>query len=254
MDGWNTDSTNTIATFVAVTTLCISLYEKFGKKPKLALEIESSKLIEDYPGEIGIQINFILKAYNESLSLREFEISHSNIEINRISEVNIEIRKYTRKDIITEYLDSLKNDKSYTANKRDNDKLDQFTYYTDLESGKAALRIDRDTGNPIDPNVNSCFQNSLKNLCEMYVGLGEYKEISEKIESVRDLQIDKNTSCSFTLFIHIYGHIDRSINRRKVLPLDGWRIIVNHSEGKVKKKLVTDKLSYSQLKEFLNSV
>ena len=70
MDGWNVETVKTIAifitTFVACTNLAVTLYEKFLRRPKLILQIESAKLIEDYPGELGIQFNVVFRAYDGS--------------------------------------------------------------------------------------------------------------------------------------------------------------------------------------------
>lgn len=255
MDDWNIESVKTIAifitAFIACANLSIALYEKLLRRPKLEVQIESAKLIEDYPGELGIQINAVFRAYNGSFFLKDFEVKNTNKKINKISESTLEVREYVCEDIIEKYLES----QELNANTREKEerKLDQFIYDTQLQLNIANLRTGS-TGNFTLPDITSDFQNSLRDLCrKAVIHENRYREISKKVESVRDLKIDDSVCFSFTLFAHIYGRLDRNTNEREHLPLDGWKIIIKHSEGRLERKLKAEKISYSQVKDLINS-
>jgi hypothetical protein len=250
MGNWDMESAKTIAVFIAAFGTILNWYEKYFRKPKLVLKVDSIKLIEDYPGELGMQLNVVLRAYNGSCFLKGFELNNINEVVNKTSEISLEVREYVCEDIIKKYLE-LQRDTT-TIIEREDRKLDQFIYDEQLRLKEVDFRTDSITGNFINSVTESDFQNSLNDLCrKQVIHENRYKEISKKIESVRDLKVDNGVSLSLTLFAHIYGHLDGNIYKRKDLPLDGWRIIIKHSEGELKRKIKAEKISYSQVKELI---
>ncbi len=256
MEDWSLESIKTIAifatSFVAFTNLIIVLADKILSNPRLELIIESAKIIEDYPGELGAQINIAIRAYNGIFFLKEIKLVNSSRKVDQRTKKIIDIYEYLPEDIIRKHIEGQKNAKSSEIKKEE--KLDQFRYYSEFESGKTEIRRDKTTRNFIEPNIESTFQSALENLCEKPIREGgAYRKSCSRVKSIRDLKIDKNVSFSFTVFAHIYGGLDRVRCERQYVPLEGWSLIVTHSKRGIKKKLKAVKISYDQVTNFMDS-
>jgi hypothetical protein len=254
MDLFNSDIARTIAIYVSafagLANLSVPLIKWFLTRPSFALKIESQRLIEDYPGEIGIQLNISLRGYNGSFFLKSFSIEHSKKVINENSEIELDILEYVEEDLIEKYLNEER--QRTTVLKREEYKIDQFSYYIQLRSGAVEMRTDKETGNAIPSYIGSIFQGRIPYLCrEQIVSEGRYRKIADNIKSIRDLRVGDDTSLSITCLIYIYGKLDMNNNKREILPLDGWKMIIQHSEGRIHRKLKPKKIPYSQLSKSL---
>ena len=114
------------------------------------------------------------------------------------------------------------------------------------------MRTDKATGNPIPSYIGSIFQYRIPDLCrEQVVSEGRYIKIANNIKSLRDLKVSDDTSLSITYLIYIYGNLNMDNSKREILPIDGWKMIIQHSEGRILKKLRPQKISYAQLSKSL---
>lgn len=238
-----------IGPLIAFSNLCIVLYGKFKNRPKLIFKIERATILEDYPGEIAMQIDISFRGYNGSFFLSNLEIKNRKSLVNKNCKIDMQVREYLSDDIIEEYLESEK--LGSTIKKREERKLDQFTYSTQLDLGNCDFRIV--DGNPLPPVTKSIFHQSLYMLMRKQIyHENRYIHRVQEINSVRDLRIDNNARLSLTLFVNIYGSLNRDENIREILPLDGWKIFVRHSEGVFKKSIKFKKIPYSRVKEIIN--
>jgi len=256
MNNWDAQSIGLIIGLVTLIFTGISLakdiYEIYSKRSRLVFKVEKASLIEDSPGEIGLQINISLRAYNSSFFLKEFYLENSDkLAQEKVEQIEYEIRQYISEDITEKYLEVEKLHKRGVV-EREKEKQDQFNYFSDLKSGSSDFRKDL-MGNAVPPITESYFQRSLNDLLRKHsIGDIYYKNISTIIASIRDVKVSDDTSQSYTLFIHIYGCLNESLSKREALPLDGWNIVLHHSEGKLKRSMEIKKIPYSQVKSFLD--
>jgi hypothetical protein len=225
-----------------------NLTRDFLKRSKLVFQIEGAKLIEDYPGELGIQLSAKIKACNGSFLIRNIELRNKNDKINRKIKIKIDIRRDIEEDIILKYLE--KKRKEITVKEKEGQRKKAFSYYSDCISGNPNYKLD-DLGNSIQPDISSDFERSFWKLTRIQIyEEGRYQQ-PEKL-SLHDLKIDDQSVHYFSLFFHLYGEFDTSLNKRAYLPLKGWKVILTHSEGKIEREPRIQAISYSQVKRILD--
>jgi hypothetical protein len=244
------DAFTYIGSVAGILIFTYTLFKDFIlKKPSLIFHIECAKIIEDYPGELGIQVDAEIKARNGYFFLKNIELNNFNKVVYEKAEIKADIRKYLKEDLIQKYLDDQRN--KITSAKKEKQKLDQFEYYIRCKSG-GDYKVD-DLGNPVIPDIRSDFEKSFPNLIQRQVYReSRYEAIAENIPSLLNLRVDDQSIYSLSLFFHAYGEFDDSLGKRESLPLNDWYIILMYSEGKIKKKLNTKTISYSQVKNFID--
>jgi hypothetical protein len=257
MDFLNLENLKNFSIFVSGISGLLVIIDKLSNRRRLVLKIEKAKLIEDYPGEIGMQINGSLKAYNGSFFLKDIEVKNSNLKVNETSEINFEIREYLSNDTIKEYLES--EALRTTIKEREDKKKNQFIYDTEVELKQREITTETDGWGNINvtpPDISSIFEQFLTTYLIDNIhknGRCIYKEKVNIHSEIRDRKVDAHTIFSFTLFVHVYGYLNRDTYMRKSLPLNGWKIIINHMEGKINQTISTQTIPYSEVNKIIDN-
>jgi hypothetical protein len=221
----------------------------FLKKPRLLFKAEEANLIEDFPGELGIQINVEIKACNSSFFLKNIELKHKEDKVNEKLTIEKDVREHIKEDVILKYLEEQR--KKTTSAEKENRKIEELSYYLNYISGESGYRLDS-LGNSVMPDIKSDFQKSFVGLTRKLIYEESRYQQPQKFSSLHDLKMDDQSIQSFSLFFHVYGELDPSFGKRARLPLENWKIILTHSEGKISRNLKTKNTSYLKVRNFID--